>query len=466
MTAQKTKTSTKRKTPAPVPLLAPGQPVKWWFSFKFNAAGEPEGSMPAGKKGIFDTKTWTRPTYESDPKKHSQQYLIASSKNPKLKRGSGYLGTSVDDPLGATFAQVYFGSYYLVIWNDQFYDDPIKTKMDSWGHSKGMLASTDDGEGFVMQVSTPSWPASGNKKYPRQTDGNTLGFIRDDDVEVSQHFFATQLTKADLLLVLRALKNATIVTRVSSSSAWKKRPKWKSKGKPWNPPLPKPLPKAPDLRQVINNGGPNDIQEQVKQLLSKSTFKDADIQDCLCQKLSNGVQLISKNSSYQVPPWQLVSATLGGVDLRVASWWASPAIFSTNRKNGTPGCWHEDLGKPGAVKIALSGTWPGVTEPLGLKGHVSPTGNHAKIGVSTKKGINLSIFGDMNQMGAWCKNGYEKGQTCDAHQNGRGGLFYVVENKALCESITALLKGNTAKIDSPQVRRKKQKAVKKKKAKK
>src|SRR5947199_2640123 len=33
-----------------------------------------------------------------------------------------------------------------------------------WGHSKGVLAWNDAGEGFVMQVSTPSWPASGSER--------------------------------------------------------------------------------------------------------------------------------------------------------------------------------------------------------------------------------------------------------------------------------------------------------------
>jgi len=61
--------------------------------------------------------------------------------------------------VGATFDQVYNGSYHYVIWNDQFYNDPNlpacggHTFCDNpWGHSKGMLAWNDDGDGFVMQV--------------------------------------------------------------------------------------------------------------------------------------------------------------------------------------------------------------------------------------------------------------------------------------------------------------------------
>src|SRR5271167_5276619 len=81
-----------------------------------------------------------------------------------------------------------------------------------WGHSKGMLAWNDAGDGLVMQVSTPSWPAAGSATFPRKTDGNTLGCVKDNDVQVSQHFFALRLTKDDLVKVLMALNNASIVT--------------------------------------------------------------------------------------------------------------------------------------------------------------------------------------------------------------------------------------------------------------
>jgi hypothetical protein len=63
-----------------------------------------------------------------------------------------------------------------------------------------------------MQVTTPSWPTSGSKKHPRTHDGNTLGCIDDDNVLVSQHFFALKLNKQDLIDVLRALQNASVVT--------------------------------------------------------------------------------------------------------------------------------------------------------------------------------------------------------------------------------------------------------------
>lgn len=62
-----------------------------------------------------------------------------------------------------------------------------------------------------MQVSTPSWPAAGSREHAR-TDGNTLGCVHDDNLIFSQHFFALRLDHADLLVVLTALANASVVT--------------------------------------------------------------------------------------------------------------------------------------------------------------------------------------------------------------------------------------------------------------
>jgi len=182
-----------------------------------------------------------------------------------------------------------------------------------------MLAWNSDGSGMVMQVSTPSWPGSGNWGDPRKGDGNTLGCVTDNNVLVSQHFFALKLNKADVVLVLQALANSSVVT-------------------------------DPTNGQIVSNGGPADIQALVKSLGKVSTSKTA-----IQTKLSSGVLLISKPSYLRVPPWQMVSALLGGEPLRVASWWASPEIPTTT--TATPvTCWNSTLGKPGAVEIATTGT--------------------------------------------------------------------------------------------------------------
>lgn len=375
---------------APAPLLKSGQAVDWWFVFKFNAASFP-GCGGAQRTCPFGG---TVERYKS----FSQQFVFASSGDPTLQQGGGCVGDSTAEPLGATFAQVYNGSFFYVIWNDQFYGDPLKNKDAPAGHSKGILAWNSAGNGMVMQVSTPSWPASGSSSEPRKTDGNTLGCVADNDVLVSQHFFALALNKDDVVAVLQALANASVVT-------------------------------DPAKLQIVNNGGPADIQALVNGLGKVSKSKSA-----TKVTLSSGVMLLAKPSDLNVPPWQMVSAMLGGEPLRAATWWAQPEIPTTTAE--TPiRCWDKSLGTPGAVEIATTGTWQATT--LGFSGVGEPDGNHAKIGVSTGP-HSYTIFGDLNQQGTL------SGPHCDSSQNGRGGLFFVIEDPQLFGSVRDLLQGESA----------------------
>ena len=217
---------------------------------------------------------------------------------------------------------------------------------------------------------------------------------------------------------------------------------------------------APNKEQVIKNGGPWKVQELVNSLGTR--VKDG---DCTSITLSSGVKLISKPSNIAVPPWQLVSAQLGGVDLRVASWWARPKIYSTTRKTAKPACWDDSLGKPGAVEIATSGTWQSkehTVDPLGLEGTPTASCNHAKFGVSTSKGKFYSIFGDMNQQGALRPGDQTAKQTCSSSQNGRGLLFYVLDDKTLFKSLTSLLEGDSAETSPPTKQAKKKRTSPKK----
>lgn len=248
-----------------------------------------------------------------------------------------------------------------------------------------------------MQVSTPSWPAAGSALHPR-TDGNTLGCVSDDNVKVSQHFFALRLSHGDLNTVLDGLVNASVVTDIK------------------NP-------------QIVSNGGPADIQAKVETLGTKVS-NTAVVEGVL----SSGVEIISKPSALHVPPWQMVSSVLGGVSLRAATWWADPTIPSTT--GGIPTCWNTSLATPpGAVDIATSGTWKGTT--FSLKGGISSDANHAKIGVSTSGTDHYVIFGDMNQQGALTGD-------CGSSQNGRGGMFFVMNNTQLSASLSDLLAGTSA----------------------
>lgn len=381
----------------PAPLLAKGHPVDWWVVFKFNSAAFPGCGGGATRTCLFggDVHDYTA---------FGQQFVYASSESPSFQKGNDCVGDTTTEPVGATFDEVYNNSFFYVVWNDQFYDDPSITGCTTecgapWGHSKGMLAWNDAGEGLALQVTTPSWPAAGSKGSPRKTDGNTLGCVKDDNVEVSQHFFALKLTKDDLVKVLTALRNASVVTD------------------PSNP-------------QIANNGGPADVRELVESLgvKSGSTTYTKDT-------LSTGVELISKPSRLNVPPWQMVSALLGGAPLRVATWWARPKIYTTTAST-TIACWSDTLGSPGPVEIATTGQWAG--KSFGLTGGAGPNFNHAKVGVSTSPDNHYAIFGDMNQQGS------ASGPKCSSSQNGRGGLFYVVDDAELSGSLKNLIAGNTA----------------------
>ena len=133
------------------PMVDKNHPVDWVFIFKFNAKNFPECDRGKDTSGIFGG---TMRDYKG---RYSQQYVFASSANPKLQKGKGCIGTSLTDPLGASFAQIYDNDCNYVLWNDQFYDAPIANGDSPWGHSKGALAWNDAGEGMVLQVSTPSW---------------------------------------------------------------------------------------------------------------------------------------------------------------------------------------------------------------------------------------------------------------------------------------------------------------------
>ncbi len=378
----------------PAPLLSAGKPVDWFFVFKFNAASFPECAGGAQRTCPFGGSPQG---YEKDHGKFSQQFAYASNLDPTLQDGGGCVGDTTTDPVGATFDEVYNGHLFYVVWNDQLYDHPIANKSAPAGHSKGILAWDDDGNGLVLQVSTPSWPGSGSAHSPRQSDGNTLGCIDDNDVLLSQHFFGLKLNKDDVVQVLTALKNSSVAT-------------------------------DPSKPELVNNGGPADIQALASGLGKTSTSTTV-----TKVALSSNVLLLSKPSDLKVPPWQMVSALLGGEPLRVATFWDKPKIPSTSDA-GAPGCWDQSLAKPGAVEIATSGTWSNIK--IGFEGLPGPEGNHAKFGVSTGTHTYV-IFGDMNQQGSLSGD-------CGSSQNGRGGLFYAIDNPLLSNSVRDLLKGDSA----------------------
>jgi len=393
---------------APVPLLSSGQPVDWWFSYKFSSSAFPSDDADPGRACLFGGQL-----------RHdgfSQKYAVASSKNPALTDAPGLIGTSGADPLGATFDEIYGGNFYFVVWNDQFKGDPAQTgaKCDGtqcglpWGHSKGMLAWNEAGDGVLLQVTTPSWPGSGSKTVGRH-DGNTLGCIsNDNDISNAQDFFALRVNRDDVKTLLKALAVASVWTD------------------PANPQI---------VRRTVN-GVPlaGDLDGLVAVLGRMATGKTF-----LNEKLSSGVQLIVKPSALNVPPWQFVSSILGGEPLLAATWWASPRINSTHTASDVH-CWDPSLSTPsGEVDVAIEGKWDGVA--ISLKG--SPY--HAKVGVSLPTGHHhFAIFGDLNQQGQLGSFTDASQKVCASSQNDRGGLFFVIDNETLADSLSSLISGKIA----------------------
>jgi len=135
--------------PAPAPLLGDGRSADWLFVYKFNAASFPTAHPTSCRFGGTPA-----------PGKASLAFAAAHQGAPALADGAGLAGTTLTDPLGATFNQIYSSGLNFIVWNDQFYGDPrLKCGANCtgrWGHSKGILAWDDSGNGLILQVTTPA----------------------------------------------------------------------------------------------------------------------------------------------------------------------------------------------------------------------------------------------------------------------------------------------------------------------
>jgi hypothetical protein len=152
--------------------------------------------------------------------------------------------------------------------------------------------------------------------------------------------------------------------------------------------------------------------------------------------LSTGAKLIAKPQALQVPVWQMVSSIVGK-PLRTATWWTQPEIPSS-KAGSKPGCWSSALGTPEEVQIATTGQWKGTK--FNLTGGLGGDHNHAKLGYSLTG--SLAIMGDMNQQGSYDPSDQHTG--CASSQNGRGGLFFVLDDATLNAGLKELMTGATA----------------------
>jgi hypothetical protein len=95
------------RSSAPVPLVAAGHPVSWWFAFKFNA-GKFAGCAVA-KSCSFGDSPQNYTLGEGD------EFAVASSDSPTLAMHTSCIGEDAeDDPVGRTFAQVYANNFFYV----------------------------------------------------------------------------------------------------------------------------------------------------------------------------------------------------------------------------------------------------------------------------------------------------------------------------------------------------------------
>jgi len=400
------------------PLVKAGSPDQWVFAFKLNARKFPTKLSDAGGDCLYGGDKMTAGAV-------GQRYFMASKGSPTLKDGPGQIGTSDQDPLGATFGQIYTGKYHYIVWNDQFDDQPLvhggERATGTWAHAKGMVAWDEDGHGVVIQVTTPDWPRSASQAFPRKNEGNTLGCMAHNNVIFSQHFFALKLSHADVKKVLNALQTASVVTDTSMKV---------------DPHTGKKVPVYPEL---FNNGGPPDIQLAATNVgVAQSTTTTATL-----DKLDSGVELIAKPSDLWAPPWQVVSSMLEGEPLRVANWWGpkpKDQPVPDTKAGETHTCWPKGQG-PGDVSTVHGGVWDTTDFNLELATPQNGDGNHAKIGISAKNAKQLVIFGDENQAGFLDPG---QGDTCEHSQFKRGGLFFVVASPKLWTGLDAAFKEGAA----------------------
>ena len=238
--------------------------------------------------------------------------------------------------------------------------------------------------------------------------GNTLGCVKtNNNLVASQHFFALKLNKEDLL--------------EGAAGDAKRERRHRS-----------------DNRQIAQNGGPPEIRDAAEELGKKPheklRHKKPDDLKIIQTQLTADVMLISKPSNAERAA---LADGVGAARRRLRAHrhmvgLAADLLDQEVDQDRLLGGHVEVRQKsPGDVIIAKNGTFGG--RPLGLIGGQ----NHAKVGVVTSGRTSFSIFGDLNQQGTINP---VKGK-CDASQNGRGGMFFVVKNDELFKTLSDMLEG-------------------------
>ena len=345
------------------PLDGNGAPVDWWFLLKL-----PQGAPCAG---------CAAPCGNAD-RKTGSCYLYADSNNPTLRMHTALKFDCLSGPNNPATRTLRQAAPQMLVWNDQATDTSIPGKYADncsapKAHSKG-AAYMSNGNGFILNTSTPNFP---------DPDSSTLGCQSTNNTLVSQHMFCFAVDAANMDKWRAAVTAARLCVIASKNFEY---------SAPATPRLPT---QDVDIR----------------------TVKGMDI------------RLLVKSAADDYIPWDMVARRLGS-NLSVLSWYASPRTAPLCA--GAPSACLADSATTAAnsvgivTKITLpdkSFSWCGRGLPNGLS-------NHAKVAVSTGADPWV-VAGSMNMQGTL-------DDTCESSQLGRGGEFYAFRHPALHASLSAL----------------------------
>ena len=349
------------------PLDGKGNPVDWWFLVK----------LPQGATSVCSgCASPACPSWQGS-RSGGVCYWYADSNNPTLRFYSD-LGfdclSGTNNPVTQTLNQMKGRSY--IIWNDQGSKTSKPGTYPDKGapiaHSKG-AAAFGGSTGFIMNVSTPNFP---------DPDLYTLGCQEDDNVEVSQHFFAFSVNKSGMSSWAAAVANAQL--SVISQNNW--------------------------IFADTTVGG----HSTTANLLTLQNLP---------------VRLIVKGSKDFFIPWDYVTNSLGS-SVKALTWYASPTTPPIGT-GSTMNCLYQSPARFDVDVVRSLQTPDGSFSWCG-QGEASPTCNHAKIGVGI--GTGWVVAGSMNMQGNIDSTG------CESSQMGRGGDFYGFQSPSLWNGLDQMFK--------------------------
>ena len=298
-------------------------------SFKFNSSKSFAGCEPASKNpgqknptmtatgnASFGGVVQTKPAF-------GQQFAFASSEDGALRQGSGCAGATLTDPIGATFDQVYNGSFHYLIWNDQFYHDPVGLGLQGrqLRRALGPLEGTARLERCgrrLRHAGLDAGVAALGQQPVRHAQGEQGQYARLQQLE-------QQSARQPALLCAQADQQRCLVEVLDGAEECERGDR-----------------SRPSL-QIVQNGGPPDVRKLVDDSENGRTQGRASI---IKTELSSGVIMISK------PSGLACAALADGFVIadseptpaehaqRTATWWTKPWIPTTTNSTAIR-CWDD-----------------------------------------------------------------------------------------------------------------------------